>query len=439
MYKKRLSDGDYVDGDVMSPTQIMADHIVSETYFVTISGPDHEMFYYDKKARIWRENGEDFIWRMMAQRYPTHTKAMLNEVLHFIQGQTLLPREKFVSPKYWLNFENQGTDAKLNYSQEMVGPHHYFRNKFPVRYVAGAQCPNFTNFLREVLPEFEDRITLLECMAMVLVPQFNFEKAVMFIGKTSANGKSTIMKVMRKLFGDINTVSISLQDLIYDRFMGQRLDGKLLNIYADINAKQIKDLDKFKLFISGDMVTVQRKNGHPYEIIPVTKHFFSTNTLPEIEEDNTAVYRRFIIIDFPKSFEDCRDLDLLDKLTTKEELEGIMWYLIKIAKNISRQRKFTFEQSPEEIRMRWKNESNAVFEFIEHSGLISKSETSRITHQEFYSYYAKFCKQKHYVVKSTSAVTRQIKKLGYMSQKSNGEQFWLGLDIPRREEGQGTL
>ena len=151
-------------------------------------------------------------------------------------------------------------------------------------------------------------MTLLEAMALPLIPQFNFEKAAMFIGTSSANGKSTIMKVMRKLYGDDNTISVSLQELIYNRFMGQKLDGALVNIYADINDKKISDLDKFKLFVSGDYVTVERKNGHPYEIVPRTKHYFSTNTLPEIDEDNTAVYRRFIIIEFPISFEDRKDL-----------------------------------------------------------------------------------------------------------------------------------
>jgi len=211
--------------------------------------------------------------------------------------------------------------------------------------------------------------------------------------------------------------------------MGQKLDGKLLNIYADINDKKISDLDKFKLFISGDYVTVERKNGHPYEIIPKTKHYFSTNTLPEIQEDNTAVYRRFIIIEFPNSFEGKEDLDLLDKLTTPEELEGIMWYLLRIAKRLSKQKEFTYKQSPDEIRMRWKQQSNAVFELIERSGFIQKRSDARITRAKLYTKYVQFCKSKHYTVKSANTVTRQVEKLGYQSQKSSGERYWLGLDF----------
>ena len=433
-FHSHLSDLDILDGDIGGPAQKIGNELTIQTWFVTIADKDHDMFYYDKKAKIWRENGIDFIWKFVASKYPALSKAMLNEVIHYIQGQTLLPREKFHPPTGFLAFENQCLDAVHNYADEFNSPDLYIRNKFPVRVDKKATCPKFSKFLNQVLPNYEDRCTLLETMSMVLIPHVNFEKAVMLIGTSSANGKSTILRLMRKLFGDGNIVSISLQDLVYNRFMGQKLDGKLLNIYADINDKKITDLDKFKLFVSGDSITVERKNGHPYEITPKTKHFFSTNTLPEIQEDNNAVYRRFVIIEFPNSFEGKEDFDLFDKLTTKEELEGIMWLLIRTAKRLEKNRQFTYRQSPNEIRMRWKEQSNAVFEMIEKSrGFIIKKNDGRISRAEFHTKYIKFCTSKHYTINSPATVTRQVEKLGYKPHKSNGVWYWLGLDVPKEK------
>jgi len=430
-FQRHLTEMDYLDGDIGGPAQKIGYELVDLTWFVTIADKDHEMFYYDKKAKIWREDGESIIWQFIAKKYPALSKPMLNEVIHFIQGQTLLRKEEFQPPKGFLAFENQCIDAIHNYVDEMDSSDYYIRNNFPVRVDKKATCPKFSRFLNQVLPNYEDRCTLLELMSMILIPHINFEKAVMFIGKSSANGKSTILRLMSRLFGSDNIVSISLQDLINDRFMGQRLDGKYLNIYADINDKKIDDLDKFKLFVSGDSITVQKKNGHPYQIVPRAKHFFSTNTLPEIKEDNNAVYRRFVIIEFPNSFEGREDFDLFDKLTTKKELEGIMWLLIRTAQRLSRKRQFTFKQSPNEIRMRWKQQSNAVFEMIEKSmGFIIKKNDDKISRQEFHSQYAKFCTSKHYTVNSPGTVTRQMEKLGYKSHKSNGVWYWLGLDVP---------
>lgn len=438
-FRDHLSEQDYLDGDIGGAAQKIGSDLALTNQFITIADKDHEIFAYDKKKEIWIEGGENIIWNYCAKKYPALSKSMLNEVIHFIQGQTLLPREQFSPPKGWLAFSNQCLDATHNYSDEWSAPDLYFRNRFPVRLDKTATCPEFSKFLNEVLPDFEDKMTLLEAMALPLIPHFNFEKAAMFIGTSSANGKSTIMKVMRKLFGSDNTVSVSLQELIYNRFMGQKLDGALVNIYADINDKKITDLDKFKLFVSGDYVTVERKNGHPYEIIPKTKHYFSTNTLPEIEEDNTAVYRRFLIIEFPISFENNKDLDLLDRITTQKELEGIMWLLIRIAKRMVKKRDFTYPQTPSEIRMRWKQQSNAVYELIEKSNLLVKKSDVRISREAFYTQYVKFCKSKHYTIKTPSTVTRQVEKLGYETQMSNGTRYWLGIDVPIQKEGQGSL
>lgn len=416
--------------------QVIGDQVRNTTQFVTIADKDNEIYFYDDKCKVWRENAELLIWKIISMKYPHVKKAQLNDVIHFVKGLSLTNKKKFKSPDGWISFQNQSLDAIHNYCDCFDTHTDFIINRFPVRYDKKAVCPQFSRFLNQILPDVEDRMMLLECMAMPLIPHFNFEKAIMFIGTSSANGKSTIMKIMKKLYGADNTVAISLQKLIFNRFMAQKLDNKLINCYADINDQKISDLAEFKLFVSGDSVTVERKNGHPYEIEPYAKHYFSTNTLPEIEEDNTAVYRRFIIIEFPISFEDKKDLGLLDKLTTKEELEGIMYLLLRIAKRLEKNRQFTYEQTPDEIRMRWKEQSNAVFELIEKSGMIHKKPDKRITTLEFYTAYIKFCKEKRYTIRTNSTVSRQVTKLGYQFQKSNNKKYWLGLDLPQINEGQ---
>ena len=435
-FRERLSDQDYLDGDIGGPAQKIGYDLANENQFITISDQDHEIFYYDTKGRIWRGNGEDLIWKWIAKRYPALSQRMLKEVLHFVQGQTLERRENFQPQEGLLSFANYSMDAVHNYAIEMDAPDLYIRNRFPVKINKKATCPKFSKFLNEIIPEVEDRTTMLECMSMVLVPQYNFEKAVMFIGNSAANGKSTIIKIMKALFGMENIVSISLQDMIYNRFMAQKLDGKLLNLYADINNKEISDLGKFKLFVSGDIVTVERKHGHPYEIIPKTIHFFSTNTLPEIKEDNNAVYRRFVIINFPISFENKKDLNLLDKLTSVEELEGIMCWLLRTAQRLAKKKQFTYPQEPNEVRMCWKMESNAVFELIEHSELIVKKSDKEISRNKFYECYIKFCSKNHYTIKSQSTVSRQIIALGYATKQGKGERYWIGMGEPIITEGQ---
>lgn len=85
-FRERLTDQDYLDGDICGPAQKIGYDLATENQFLTISDQDHEIFYYDRNGRIWRGNGEDIIWRLIAKRYPALSQRMLKEVIHFVQG-----------------------------------------------------------------------------------------------------------------------------------------------------------------------------------------------------------------------------------------------------------------------------------------------------------------------------------------------------------------
>jgi hypothetical protein len=83
-FQRHLTDGDFLDGDIGGPAQKIGEEVVGLTWFATIADKDHEMFYYDKKGKIWSENGESIIWQYVAKKYPALSKPMLNTVIHYI-------------------------------------------------------------------------------------------------------------------------------------------------------------------------------------------------------------------------------------------------------------------------------------------------------------------------------------------------------------------
>jgi len=57
---------------------------------------------------------------------------------------------------------------------------------------------------------------------------------------------------------------------------------------------------------------------------------FSCNVVPEVYEDTTAFFRRWIIIQFPHTFDSAKaDKDLPKKLTTAEEFSGILNFALE--------------------------------------------------------------------------------------------------------------
>ncbi len=131
-----------------------------------------------------------------------------------------------------------------------------------------------------------------------------------------------------------------MQEIANDKFSLAQLDGKLLNYRADITNQEIQSIGRINEVISGDSVTAQRKFGQPFEFKPYCKLIFSANQPPEINDDSDAVYRRYVIIEWLQQFiqdptdEDLEngirksDPELIIKLTTEDELSGILNLLI---------------------------------------------------------------------------------------------------------------
>ena len=420
----------------------MAKELMGKMEFRTERDVNSYFWTYDPEKKIWINDADliirDYIVKKDKGAYADLKESVKGDIIRYIKDKSFIPPERFQSQDGVIAFKNCVLDAKNGYKKIEDKPECYLKSRIPVNYNPKATCPEFLKFINSSIPEIEDRINLFECLAMIFIPHINFEKAVMFIG-VAASGKSTIFKLLREIVGQHNTVSLSIQDILENRFAAERLVNKKLNVYADMSNKTIKDFNRFKMIISGDQITVEPKGKQSYEIVPEAKHFFSTNNLPELNEDHDAVWRRFQIVDFPISFAEKKDLGLYARLTTEKELEGIVNLLLKTAKNMVRNGHLKYEQELSDVRMRWMLQSNAVHEMIEKSGLVKKQSDQRIDHKRFYELYIRFCKSKRYTIKTQRTVALQIQKLGFESQKSSSQRYWLGLQEITTKDGQSVL
>lgn len=413
----------------------MAEKSLGDFQFRTIieSG---EIFYYDPKSGIWRPHGETLIRTCLRRDFPDVRGGEESEVIRYIEDVTFTRSENFQQSKSWIATQ-KGEIFLHNWEYtDCIDPEHYMKSKFNVFFRPRERCPRFMKFMQQILPDEKDRITVLESLASVFVPTLNLEKAFMFVG-TGANGKSTLLKVYTELFERDSVCSISLQNLIYSRFAAAELEGKIVNIYNDIDTKSIKDLGRFKMIVSNELLSVERKGRDFKNIIPLTKHIFASNQPPKIDEDTDAVFRRFIIINFPQKFEGDKETKLVDELV--EEKEGVFNLLLQVARCLKNRGNFLYEPSIKEIRLKWRDESDPVFQFLNNSGIIIKDPNSEITKSSLYSLYARFCQDKKYIVKSQIEFTKEMKRLGYEENRTAKDRFWRGLRLDTGKEAQEKL
>jgi putative DNA primase/helicase len=124
-----------------------------------------------------------------------------------------------------------------------------------------------------------------------------------------------------------------------------------------------------------------------------TKFFFSANQLPKVYDNTTAFFRRLIIINFSKTFDESQaDPHLFEKLTTPEALSGILnWALEGLRRLIQNNFRFSYHKSVEEIEELYTRSSDPVKAFLDEETV--EDPNAYIVKQDLYQAYVDYVKQ----------------------------------------------
>ena len=166
------------------------------------------------------------------------------------------------------------------------------------------------DFLRKVLPNEGVRHYVLKKMSECLngdIPNTNF---MMFIGDSGANGKSQLLNLMKFTMGDF----------------GEKLEVTLItrkrNNANEANSEKVKLMNKRFAFLSepedGEKINIgllkeltgqeeivaRELNERSKTFMMEAKLFLACNKLPEIRGEDSALWRRIKVVDFPSQFVD---------------------------------------------------------------------------------------------------------------------------------------
>ena len=408
--------------------------IIMEKHHFLTTRDNKEVMYYENG--IYKLGGETIIEEESERLVEKCTQRMRAEILHTIMVNTYVNRDVFDSDPTLVNLKNGIFDM----TTMKLMPHSHavpFRTQLDVSYDQKAYPKRFMRFLMEVLDDKEDRQTILEMFATALLRNtLNMEKAVMLIGE-GANGKSTLLETIADVFGAENVSGVSIHDLLWNRFSKADLDAKMLNIYGDISSNDLNHVGILKSIITGEGITVEKKNKGSFIMRPYAKLFFAANRLPEVNEDTDAIYRRFLIIDFKRQFKGSDgNPTLLLELTTEGEKSGILNLLLGHARIVVRNKRLTYGPTTEQVRSEWHDKSDPIMQFF--SECIKEAEGKRVMKKDVYAAYAKFCKERHYTPKNHTVFSKRCKANGYDDDMVRiGKPVRVWLDIAIIDDGNG--
>lgn len=297
-------------------------------------------------------------------------------------------------------------------------PDDFLRYQLPFEYNNEADCPKFTRFLDQVLPDKEEQDILAEYISYVFIKQrtLKLEKCLLLYG-TGANGKSVFFDIINALLGSENVSSFSLQSLTSESgYQRATLGNKLLNYASELSSHM--DSAYFKQLVSGEPIEARLPYGCPFILEDYAKFIFNANELPRDVEQNEAFFRRFIIIKFAvKIPENDRDPELAQKIIY-DELPGVFNWVLSGLERLVEHKRFTASDAVNQALNDYKTSSDTVSLFLQdHLYEISLSEEMRLS--DFYSYYRNYSLDSGYRPVSRRVFVDRLKNLDFILTKRN--------------------
>ena len=210
--------------------------------------------------------------------------------------------------------------------------------------------------------DYETIEVIQEMLGYYLTGTMKKTVAFFLIGN-GANGKTVLSDIIRCMFPKEYVTANTLEELTTDGTRIASLIGKKLNIAAEDESKNLKN-DKFKAFVSGDLIQTRRLYEESFSYTPTCKFLFITNQPPKFKSVDNGIKRRVVIINFAKDFkEEDQDRDLTEKI--RKEMAVIVGWAINGAKRfIKNNYVFTSTVATKQAKMSFISDMSSGLSFM---------------------------------------------------------------------------
>ena len=363
-----------------------------------------------KGLHLAMEKGQQTIWQYGVDRWEPTGEEGIKTILYKVAKNMVTEyylRETFsrVRNKLWASPATFNLDPYLmpllgekgvnlrTGEVRATGPDDHLTFAYNAAYDPTARPTAFLKFVAECQPDPLDQETIIDMFAATAIRK-SFDTFILMIGEGS-NGKGNLEDVMTALFTRERTSAVKLEEIKQSRF-GARglLDGDLW-IVTEVNSARgattaIKSISSGELHDIDVKFANQRQRGCPH-VLPI----LDCNIAFSFGDDSHGLKRRLLKLDFRVLFGDGPgmlpiDRHLVEKLTTPEELSGIVNLIIARAPSLADSMVIRRSRGEEEMTEEYLRQQDGFPSFCDDCLTIDGD--SRTTVKEIYDEYTNYCK-----------------------------------------------
>jgi putative DNA primase/helicase len=292
-----------------------------------------------------------------------------------------------------------------------------------------AAAPQFERFINRILPDPEVRLFVQKLLGYCLTGDTSEQIFVIFYG-TGKNGKSKLVDLIRKIFGDYAaTIPVGVfLDGKEKKADGPKpsiakLPGVRLVLMSEPDKGEALSEGLVKEVTGGEPMETRKLNRDPFEFRPEFTPIMVTNHRPIIRGQDVGIWRRVMLVPFlvfitPEE----RDPHILDKLL--EEKEGVLnWLLTGLW--LWREEGLDPPAAIMAAVEEYKRDQDPLGDFLEAetAGIQGK----RVTATALYAAYAAWCERNAVEPLKQNGFGRKMKDRGFRTVKSCGVNEYVGL------------
>lgn len=332
---------------------------------------DEVLYCRDPGTGVYRMNGASMVDELVEELLGhLSDDATVREITNKVARKSYTGREEIKArepPENHVVVGNGVVDLETGELLDEIDPDTLYRHRVPVDYRSDAECEYIDARFGEWVSE--DYVeTLYRIAAHTIYPGYPTKRIALLPGEGD-NGKGMYLDTINALVGEQNAVHRGLGDLSDYRFAMEDLEGKLANLEGDLSPEEIQDTGVLKKLTGGDPVTADIKQQSSVKFRNKATLVAAVNTVPELPEDNHAIWRRWLYIPFASKFVGDEKIPghvLRSNLTSEDELEGLLARAIDELcewwQNDNRDF-YPNADSPGEVREQMMNAANPVRDF----------------------------------------------------------------------------
>jgi P4 family phage/plasmid primase-like protien len=234
---------------------------------------------------------------------------------------------------------------------------------------------------------------------------------------SGANGKSTLVHLLYKIFGDYLT-EITVKQLEDERDTPQ-LNGKLGNVCKESSEGFIEDTRTYKSIGTHESFNVHK--FHSQDMVQIegnVHHIFSANNIPTFGDKSYGARRRTLVVPFNNRFKP--DETFEDRTFTKKFIERFMSEIVVYAEKLKEQGyEFHFSDTTQLMKDKYDTDANTAQTYVDE--LFSQDIFGFLNFRLLQMDYENWCMEHGYKPSSINILRRSMDEKGYIRRSVKNE------------------